>query len=99
MTFPVRGMIKIAVALMAGVAAYSLVPAPLPELSRADFLKEVRAGHIRRVEIEDQEVIISESTTRGSFRTGFDRTQDIGLPDELRGLGVEVLFSKSPPGI
>jgi len=75
------------------------MPPPLPELSRAEFMDEVRAGHVRRVEIEDQEVILSESTTRGAFRTGFDKVRDAGLPDELRALGIEIWYSKSPPGI
>ena len=57
---------------------------------------------LQRVEIEDQEVILgesTESTTRGPFRTAFDRVGDGGLPDELRAAGVEVWYSKSSPGI
>jgi hypothetical protein len=77
------------------VTVFYLVPAPLPELTRAEFMAEVRAGHVRRVEIEDQEVIIAESSMRGQFRTDFDRYKDVNLPAELRALGIEVLFSKS----
>ena len=86
-------------AVIAGIVAAWLVPAPLPELSRAELLAEVRAGHVRGIEIEDQEVILGESMTRGRFRSAFDRRSDAGLPDELRALGVEVWFSRSPPGI
>jgi hypothetical protein len=62
-------------------------------------MNEVRAGHARRVEIRDHEVIISQSTARGPFRTEFDRVRDAELPDELRALGVEVSFSKSSLGV
>jgi hypothetical protein len=86
-------------ALVVGVTAFYLVPEPLPELTRTEFMAEVRAGHVRRVEIRDQEVIIGESSTRREFRTEFDRYKDVDLPAELRVLGIEVLFSESPPGI
>jgi hypothetical protein len=99
MRISVRTVVKLALAVLAGIFAFWLVPAPLPELSRAEFMDEVRAGHVDRIEIEDQQVILSESTTRGPFRSGFNQTQDVGLPDELRALGVKVWFSRSPPGI
>ena len=99
MSNSVRRTIILLLALVAGALAYHFVPEPLPEISRAEFLAEVRAGHVQTIEIEDQEVILSESTTLGAFRTGFDKAQDAGLPDQLRALGVEVWFSKSPPGI
>ena len=94
-----RHLFALVAALIAGVTAFYLVPEPLPELTRAEFMAEVRAGHVRRVEIRDQEVIIAESSTRGKFRTEFDRNKDVNLPAELRALGIEVLFSKSPLGI
>ena len=94
-----RTIVTLVLAVIAGTVAAWLVPPPLPELSRTEFMDEVRAGHVRRVEIEDQEVILSESTIRGPFRTNFDKVRDAGLPDQLRGLGVEVWFSKSPLGI
>jgi len=94
-----RYLFALVAALIAGVTAFYLVPEPLPELTRAEFMTEVRAGHVRRVEIEDQQVIIGESSTRGEFRTEFDRYKDVDLPAELRALGIEVLFSTSPPGI
>lgn len=95
----IRLVLALVAAVVAGVAAFYLMPQPLPELTRAEFMDEVQAGHVRRVEIEDQEVILGDSATRGAFRSGFDRKHDAGLPDELRALGVEVWFSKSPPGI
>ena len=90
---------KFVLAVIVGIVAFWFVPKPLPELSRAEFMDEVHAGHVHRVEIEDQEVILGESTTRGPFRTAFDRVGDGGLPDELRAAGVEVWYSKSSPGI
>ena len=83
-------IVRLVLALIAGVMAFWFVPKPLPELSRAEFMDEVRAGQVRRVEIEDQRVIFSESRRRGPFRTEFDRIRDAELADELRALGVEV---------
>ena len=94
-----RYVFALAAGVIAGLVAFYLVPKPLPELTRTEFMAEVRAGHVHRVEIEDQEVIIAESSTRGKFRTAFDRNKDANLPTELRPLGVEVLFSKSSLGI
>jgi hypothetical protein len=94
-----RTIVLLVLSGLAGVVAFWLVPEPLPELSRADFMDEVRAGHVHRIEIEDQEVILSESTTRGPFRADFDKARDAGLPDELRALGVEIWYTRSPPGI
>ena len=91
-----RHLFALVAALIVGVIAFHLVPEPLPELTHAEFMAEVRAGH---VEIREQEVIIGESSTRGEFRTEFDRYKDVDLPAELRALGIEVLFSESPPGI
>jgi hypothetical protein len=99
MRIPVRLIVKLVLAAVAGVIAFWLVPEPLPELSRTEFMDEVRAGHVHRIDIEDQQVILSESTIRGPFRTSFDENRDAGLPDGLRALGVEVWFSRSPPGI
>lgn len=95
----VRHAFALVAALIAGVTAFHYIPEPLPELTRAEFMAEIQAGHVRRIEIEDQEIIIGKSSTRGEFRTGFDRSEDAGLPAELRAIGVEVWFSKSPPGI
>ncbi len=91
-----------AAALLAVIAAwftYQHVPEPLPELSRAEFIAEVRAGHVRKVVIKDEEVITGESSTRGPFRTAFKKAEDAHLVTELRALGVEVVFEKSPLGL
>jgi hypothetical protein len=69
------------------------MPKPLPELTRAEIMAELRAGHVRKIEIEDQDVIIG-SSTRGEFRTGFNGREDVDLPAELRNLGVEVAVSR-----
>jgi hypothetical protein len=61
---------KFVLAVIVGVVAFWFVPKPLPELSRAEFMDEVRAGHVHRVEIEEQEVILGESTTRGPLSHG-----------------------------
>ena len=95
----IHRLVLLIASIIAGVTAFYLVPEPLPELSRGQFLEEVRAGHVDRIEIEDEEVIRSESTTRGEFRTGFDKLRDASLADKLRALGVEVWYSRSPPGI
>jgi hypothetical protein len=95
----VRRLLALVAAVLVGVVVVERLPPPLPELTRAEFMDEVRAGHVHRIEIEDQEVILSESSTRGEFRTGFDRTRDAGLADQLRALGIEVWYSKSPSGI
>jgi len=89
--------VKPVLAALAGIIAFWLVLEPLPEISRAEFMDEVRAGHVHKIEIEDQEVILSESTARGPFRTGFDRKRDADLADEPRALGVEIWYSTSPP--
>jgi hypothetical protein len=94
-----RTVVVLVLAVLAGIVAFWWVPEPLPELTRAEFMDEVRAGHVHRIDIEDQQVILSESSTRGEFRTGFDKSRDAGLPDEMRALGIEVWFSKSAPGI
>jgi hypothetical protein len=99
MRLSLRTIVAVVLAAAAGIAAYRLVPAPLPELSRAELMDEVRAGRVHRVEIQDHELILGESTTRGPFRVGFDKVRDARLPDELRALGIEVRFSKSVFGI
>jgi hypothetical protein len=99
MRISVRHAAIFLLAVIAGVIAFQFVPEPLPELSRAEFLDEVHAGHVRSIDIEDQAVIFSESTKRGRFFTKFNKARDAGLPDELRALGIEVSYSRSPPGI
>jgi hypothetical protein len=89
----------ILLAAIAGWIAFRLVPKPLPEISRAEFLTEVREGRVRKVVIEDRQVITGASTTRGPFRTAFHDREDAALVTELRALGVEVAFEKSGPGL
>jgi hypothetical protein len=89
-----RLVLALVAAVIVGVTAYYLMPKPLPELTRAEFMAELRAGHVRKIEIEDQDVIIGKSSTRGEFRTGFNGREDVDLPAELRNLGVEVAVSR-----
>jgi hypothetical protein len=49
-----RVLIELGLALMAGIAVYWFMPGPLPELTRGEFLEEVHAGHVSKIEIEDQ---------------------------------------------
>ena len=87
--------VLVIISVLAGWLAFKHVPPPLPELSRREFLDEVRAGHVRKVIIEDHQVIVSESSTRGSFRTAYKEPEDANLAAELRTQGVEVLFDTS----
>src|ERR1700676_1207186 len=94
-----RLAIAFLLALLAGWFAFHHVEEPLPELSRAEFLAEVRAGHVRKIIIEDQQAITGESSTRGPFRTAFKKDEDAKLVTELRERGVEVVFETSPVGL
>jgi len=89
----------ILLATIAGWIAFRLVPKPLPEISRAEFLTEVREGRVRKVVIEDRRLITGESTTLGPFRTAFHDPDDAALATELRALGVEVAFEESALGL
>jgi hypothetical protein len=93
-----RLLLLIAAVIVGAIAAY-LVPPPLPELTRAELMAEVRAGHIRSIVIKDEEMITGVSSTRGAFRSGFRKAEDKGLPAALRALGVEIRFEKSPLGL
>jgi hypothetical protein len=99
MRLSARTILTLVLAVIAGIVTYWLVPAPLPELSRSEFMEEVRAGHVHKIEIRDQEIILGESTTRGLFRTSFDRERDMKLPSELRSLGIDIWYSKSTLGL
>src|SRR6516162_8871753 len=92
MRLSARTIATLVLAVIAGTVAAWLVPPPLPELSRTEFMDEVRAGHVRGVEIEDQEIILNESTIRGPFRTNFDKVRDAGLPDLVRSIGRHPFF-------
>jgi hypothetical protein len=69
----------------------------MPELSRAEFLAEVRSGRIRKVEIED-ETITGIGTARGAFRTALQPNASQLIP-ELSSLGVEIVYTDSGPGL
>src|SRR3954468_18858160 len=94
---PLRGLFAAVVATIAGVVAFRYLPEPLPELTREELLAEIRAGRVQQVDIEDQDIILGESSSRGEFRSPFDRRRDVGLADELRALGIAVLYTRSPP--
>lgn len=94
-----RLLLALIAALVVGAVAGYLVPPPLPELTRAEFLDEVRAGHVRSIVIKDQELITGVSSTRGAFRSDFRKADDRGLPAALRALGVEISFETSALGL
>lgn len=62
MTLSVRHFVALVLAVIPGGIAFHYVPAPLPEISREQFLAEVTAGHVPKVEIYDQEWVLSESS-------------------------------------
>jgi hypothetical protein len=90
--------VRLGLALVAAWLAFHYMPKPLPELSRTEFLTEVREGRVHKVTVEDHDVIIGESTTRGAFRTAFKKS-DTALLGELFELGVEVVYEESEPGL
>ena len=99
-----RVWLKLWIAVIVGVAAalltyLLLLHTALPRISREQFLAEVRAGHVSKVVIEDEQVITSSSSTRGAFATPYDRSSDGQLLLELRARGIEVVFEKSAPGL
>jgi hypothetical protein len=99
MRISIRLVVSALLAALVGVIAFHLVPEPLPELSREEFLAEVRDGHIQKVVIEDTEVILGVSSVRGAFRSPYRREQDSRLANMLRAQGVETVFTKSAPGL
>jgi hypothetical protein len=94
-----RRKVILAISLALGIVAALSLPKPLPEISRAEFMTEVREGRVRQIVIVDQDSIHSESSTRGKFRTPYDKEIDKDLAAQLQGLGVEVLYEKSTPGL
>jgi hypothetical protein len=94
-----RRLLALVAAIVVGAASGYLVPRPLPELTRAQFLAEVRAGHVHSIVIKDEAVITGVSSTRGAFRSGLRKNEDRGLPATLRALGVEIRFETSPLGL
>ena len=97
-----KNKVAIAVALLMAVVAAWLTfhllsqrpPRLAPEITREEFLAEVRGGHVHRVIIWDRSVITGRSSTRGYFRTAF-HADDRNLAGELQALGVEVLEKES----
>lgn len=82
------------VAIVAGALAAHFVPKPWPEISRQEFLIEVRSGHVNEVEIHDGDLILAVSTTRGRLRTALE-PNDQELTAELQSRGVRILYSSS----
>ena len=58
----------------------------------------VEAGHVRNIDIEDQEIIVGRNSTRG-VPYCFRRNEDVDLPGEGRNRRVDVWFSKSSLGV
>jgi hypothetical protein len=93
---PLKLVLIALVSALAGYLAYHYVLETVPpELSRTEFLVEVVAGRVHKVEIKDQEVITGESSTRGKFRTAFHKDGDEDLLEELKKEGVEVSYASS----
>ena len=90
-----RIAISALLAVLVGIAAMYVIPKPLPELSRAEFLAEVRSGHVQRVTI-DGDVIVAASSARGEFRTSL-KPDESGVLAELRSRGVEIEYAE--PGL
>lgn len=65
-----------------------------PELSREEFLAEVRQGHVHEVTIWDKQVHTGVSSTRGPFRTDL-RAEARNLSSELRAMGIQVSEKES----
>src|SRR5258708_34895719 len=70
-TRPARKWGVALLAVAAGVAAFFLVPKPLPELSRTEFLTEVRSGRVPKIAIIDNQVITGVSTAGGEVRPAY----------------------------
>jgi hypothetical protein len=98
----VKTKVAIAAATLLAVVAAGLCfrllshppPKLLPEITREEFLAEVRGGHVHQVTIWDGSVITGRISTRGNFRTAF-HADDRNLASELEALGVEVLEKES----
>ena len=93
-----KRIIVLVLSAAAGVAAFLLVPKPLPELSRAELIAEVRAGNVHEVVVVDRVMIRAVSSSRGEFRVVLP-PGDNSLVQELSGMGVEVKFETTPLGL
>jgi len=91
-------LIAVVFGIAAGLLTYHRLSNLPPQLSRQEFLVEVRAGHVRKVVIHDNDLILATSTTRGPFRTPY-KPGDTELIAQLQALGVEVDFEDSGLGL
>lgn len=89
-----RLLLAALLAVAIGVLAFLLVPKPWPEISRSEFLVEVRSGHLQEIEIEDGETILEVSATRGRFRAAIKPSETQPLA-ELRARGIRIRYSSS----
>jgi hypothetical protein len=65
-----------------------------PELSREEFLAEVRQGHVHDMTIWDKQVINGVSSTRGPFRTDLHADAQ-NRTRELRVMNIQVFRKES----
>ena len=93
-----RIFVSLILSVAAGVAAFFLVPKPLPELSREELIAEVRSGYVHEVVVVDKEVVTGVSARRGAFRV-VPRGDVNNLIDELSKMGVEVKSETTPLGL
>ena len=93
-----RTVVCLLIAIAVGIIAFRLVPQPLPELSQAELLSEVRSGHVLEVHIDEDHVLTGTSTTRGRFRTSLEPNEK-EMIKELRALNVKIVFEDSGPGL
>ena len=95
-----RILVRIAVAVVIGAIAawmtYRHIPPQPLELSPAEFLAEVRQGHVREVLVNGT-ILLGTSSTRGRFQTTFD-SKDTKLAGELHDHGVQVSFEHDSVG-
>jgi len=92
----IRLLLAAAIAGVAAALAVYFFAKPWPEISRAEFLVEVRSGHVQEVEIHDGDTLLAVSSTRGRFRTAI-KSSDQQLIAELQTRGIKVLYSSSGP--
>jgi hypothetical protein len=93
-----RLAILVVLSVAAGVAAFFLVPKPLPALSQEELIAEVKSGNVHEVVIIDGEVLIATSSNRGEFRVVLRRS-DHSLIDKLSSMGVQVKYESSSLGV
>ena len=86
-------IIAIGAGLLAAVATSRLLQRLPPEISRSEFLSEVKKGHVPKVVIRDGTLVSGTSSTRGAFRVRMP-VDDI-MVHELRSRGVMVDFETS----